>query len=56
MVLDVRDTVMILYVICQLVCVIDPCTHEFCAFNFILKNGCDKFGIRAVLTVGRKPS
>ena len=24
---DVRDTVMILYVICQLVCVIDPWAH-----------------------------
>ena len=27
MVLDVRDTVMILYVICQLVCVTDPWAH-----------------------------
>ena len=37
------DTVMILYVICQLVCVIDSWAHmSFGAFNFILKIGCDK--------------
>ena len=33
---------MILYVICQLVCVIDSWAHmSFGAFNFILKIGCD---------------
>ena len=36
---------MILYVICQLVCVIDSWAHtSFGTFNFILKIGCDKYG------------
>jgi hypothetical protein len=34
---------------------LDPDTHKGNAYNFSLKTGCDKSGIRAVLTVGRKP-
>jgi hypothetical protein len=34
---------------------LDPGTHKDNAFSFSLKTGCDKSGIRARLTVGRKP-
>jgi len=29
--------------------------HTWLAFGFVSKTGCDKSGIRAVLTVGREP-
>ena len=29
--------------------------HTWLALDFVSKTGCDKSGIRAVLTVGRKP-
>jgi hypothetical protein len=34
---------------------LDPRTHNGNAFSLSLKTGCDKSGIRAVLTIGRKP-
>jgi hypothetical protein len=34
---------------------LDPGTHKGNTFSFSLKTGCDKSGIRLVLTVGRKP-
>jgi hypothetical protein len=34
---------------------LDPDTHKGNAFSFDLKTGCDRIGIRAVLTIGCKP-
>ena len=53
---DVLNTGLLFISLFVALCVeIDPGTHKGNAFSFDLKTGCDKSGIRAVLTVGRKP-
>jgi hypothetical protein len=47
--------VILLFIICCFMCEIDPSTHKGMHSIMLLQTGCGSSGIRAVLSVGRKP-